>query len=60
LTKILKLPDFNASRTEALINAFSKISAANQVSHTTLPETHYKGSARVGTAKLLKFFYIAK
>jgi hypothetical protein len=38
---ILKLPDFNASRTEALINAFFKMSSAFiQESRAALPETH--------------------
>jgi hypothetical protein len=60
LTKILKLPDFNESRTEALINAFFKISVAKQVNHASLPETHTRGSASVGAANILKDFYLAK
>jgi hypothetical protein len=34
---ILKLPDFNASRTEALINAFFKMSPALYIIKAALP-----------------------
>jgi hypothetical protein len=42
LDRGLKLPDLKVSRTEALINAFFKMSVAKQVNHTSLPETHYR------------------